>query len=197
MQYLWFWQLWILQGKICLVFDICCWYLLSWFWCDYCSWISKLVDFTGYWLIEFLVGKFVTQTSVCSFLFNFSFFSVVFVNSIVVFIEFVCLFLSPLQIFSMQLLWLVAHLLLKVQLNAFSFKDDWGIIFYFFLSHALALKLWIHSSGASLLVAIQAVKKGAAAEGMKLRDYIWRGHDPTSVAVMTEVIPWVAVPLFP
>ena len=42
-------------------------------------------------------------------------------------------------------------------------------------------------SGASLIVAIQAVKKGAAAEGMKLRDYIWRGHDPTSVAVMTEV----------
>ncbi|TQD80627.1 hypothetical protein C1H46_033806 [Malus baccata] len=40
--------------------------------------------------------------------------------------------------------------------------------------------------GASLLVAIQAVKKGAAAEGMKLRDFIWRGHDPTSVAVMTE-----------
>ncbi|KAJ8760006.1 hypothetical protein K2173_010862 [Erythroxylum novogranatense] len=40
--------------------------------------------------------------------------------------------------------------------------------------------------GASLVVAIQAVKKGAAAEGMKLRDYIWRGHDPTAVAVMTE-----------
>ncbi|KAJ9168642.1 hypothetical protein P3X46_020142 [Hevea brasiliensis] len=40
--------------------------------------------------------------------------------------------------------------------------------------------------GASLLVAIQAVKKGAAAEGMKVRDYVWRGHDPTSVAVMTE-----------
>ncbi|RDX58380.1 Metal tolerance protein C4, partial [Mucuna pruriens] len=40
--------------------------------------------------------------------------------------------------------------------------------------------------GASLVVAIQSVKKGAAAEGMKLRDYIWRGHDPTSVAVMTE-----------
>ncbi|KAF5739217.1 hypothetical protein HS088_TW12G00419 [Tripterygium wilfordii] len=40
--------------------------------------------------------------------------------------------------------------------------------------------------GASLLVAIQAVKKGAAAEGMKIRDYVWRGHDPTSVAVMTE-----------
>ncbi|KAG6620996.1 hypothetical protein I3842_Q045800 [Carya illinoinensis] len=40
--------------------------------------------------------------------------------------------------------------------------------------------------GASLIVAIQAVKKGAAAEGMKVRDYIWRGHDPTSVAVMTE-----------
>lgn len=43
-------------------------------------------------------------------------------------------------------------------------------------------------SGASLVVAIQAVKKGAAAEGMKLRDYVWRGHDPTSVAVMTEVV---------
>lgn len=41
--------------------------------------------------------------------------------------------------------------------------------------------------GASLLVAINAVKKGAAAEGMKVWDYIWRGHDPTSVAVMTEV----------
>lgn len=41
--------------------------------------------------------------------------------------------------------------------------------------------------GASLLVAINAVKKGAAAEGLKVWDYIWRGHDPTSVAVMTEV----------
>ncbi|XP_038983744.1 metal tolerance protein C4-like isoform X2 [Phoenix dactylifera] len=40
--------------------------------------------------------------------------------------------------------------------------------------------------GASLLVAINAVKKGAAAEGMKVWDYVWRGHDPTSVAVMTE-----------
>ncbi|KAI9084543.1 hypothetical protein K1719_033531 [Acacia pycnantha] len=40
--------------------------------------------------------------------------------------------------------------------------------------------------GASLIVAIKAVKEGAAAEGMKVRDYIWRGHDPTSVAVMTE-----------
>lgn len=42
--------------------------------------------------------------------------------------------------------------------------------------------------GASLVVAIQAVKKGAATEGMKVKDYVWRGHDPTSVAVMTEVI---------
>ncbi|KAB2025297.1 hypothetical protein ERO13_D06G120700v2 [Gossypium hirsutum] len=40
--------------------------------------------------------------------------------------------------------------------------------------------------GASLVVAIQAVKKGAATEGMKVKDYVWRGHDPTSVAVMTE-----------
>lgn len=43
-------------------------------------------------------------------------------------------------------------------------------------------------SGASLVVAINAVRKGAAAEGMKVRDYVWRGHDPTAVAVMTEVI---------
>ncbi|KAK9149893.1 hypothetical protein Scep_008650 [Stephania cephalantha] len=40
--------------------------------------------------------------------------------------------------------------------------------------------------GASLVVAIHAVRKGAAAEGMSVRDYVWRGHDPTSVAVMTE-----------
>ncbi|KAJ4964307.1 hypothetical protein NE237_024246 [Protea cynaroides] len=40
--------------------------------------------------------------------------------------------------------------------------------------------------GVSLVVAIHAVRKGAAAEGMKVREYVWRGHDPTSVAVMTE-----------
>ncbi|KAL6496882.1 Metal tolerance protein C4 [Orobanche gracilis] len=40
--------------------------------------------------------------------------------------------------------------------------------------------------GASLIVAIHAVRKGAAAEGMKVKDYVWRGHDPTAVAVMTE-----------
>ncbi|XP_010276699.1 PREDICTED: metal tolerance protein C4 [Nelumbo nucifera] len=40
--------------------------------------------------------------------------------------------------------------------------------------------------GASLVVAIHAVRKGAAAEGLKVWDYVWRGHDPTSVAVMTE-----------
>ncbi|XP_073117230.1 metal tolerance protein C4 [Elaeis guineensis] len=41
-------------------------------------------------------------------------------------------------------------------------------------------------SGASLLVAINAVKKGVVAEGMEIWDHIWRGHEPTSVAVMTE-----------
>lgn len=40
--------------------------------------------------------------------------------------------------------------------------------------------------GASLLVALSAVRKGASAEGMTLRDYVWRGHDPTAVAVMME-----------
>ncbi|KAJ7952048.1 Metal tolerance protein C4 [Quillaja saponaria] len=51
---------------------------------------------------------------------------------------------------------------------------------------ALVIGVSFIIEGASLLVAIQAVKKGAAAEGMKVRDYVWRGHDPTSVAVMTE-----------
>lgn len=55
------------------------------------------------------------------------------------------------------------------------------VLFDFFPSHSSSC------SGASLVVAIHAVRKGAAAEGMKLRDYIWRGHDPTAVAVMTEV----------
>ncbi|KAK4365668.1 hypothetical protein RND71_013548 [Anisodus tanguticus] len=45
--------------------------------------------------------------------------------------------------------------------------------------------LW-DTTGISLVVAIQAVRKGAAAEGMTVRDYIWQGHDPTAVAVMTE-----------
>ncbi|KAM2621508.1 hypothetical protein TB2_026251 [Malus domestica] len=51
---------------------------------------------------------------------------------------------------------------------------------------ALVISCSFIIEGASLLVAIQAVKKGAAAEGMKLRDYIWRRHDPTYVAVMTK-----------
>jgi hypothetical protein len=41
--------------------------------------------------------------------------------------------------------------------------------------------------GASLVVAYGAVKKGAEAEGMTLKEYLWRGHDPTAVAVMMEV----------
>ncbi|RXI03675.1 hypothetical protein DVH24_004327, partial [Malus domestica] len=72
-------------------------------------------------------------------------------------------------------------------------------IYYYLLAqkiisnyHAMSLILAVMDtprkdlSGASLLVAIQAVKKGVAAEGMKLRDYIWRRHDPMSVAVMIE-----------
>ena len=38
------------------------------------------------------------------------------------------------------------------------------------------------------MVAIKAVKNGASAEGMSLWDYCWRGHDPTAVAVMMEVL---------
>lgn len=56
--------------------------------------------------------------------------------------------------------------------------------FYVVISH----KEILLNIGASLVVAVHAVRKGAAAEGMKVRDYIWRGHDPTAVAVMTEVI---------
>ncbi|KAJ8431753.1 hypothetical protein Cgig2_028970 [Carnegiea gigantea] len=44
--------------------------------------------------------------------------------------------------------------------------------------------------GGSLAVAINAVQKNAAAEGMNLKDYIWCGHDPTAVAVMTEASDW-------
>lgn len=51
-------QLWVLQGKICLVFDICCRYLLSWFRSYNCSWLSKLVDFTGTCSIETLLCNF-------------------------------------------------------------------------------------------------------------------------------------------
>eukprot|EP01018_Ginkgo_biloba_P005882 Gb_11834 [translate_table: standard] len=40
--------------------------------------------------------------------------------------------------------------------------------------------------GTSLVVAVSAVRKGAASEGMSLWDYLWRGHDPTAVAVMME-----------
>lgn len=61
-------------------------------------------------------------------------------------------------------------------------------LIFFSFEYFPFLILLIHFLGASLIVAIQAVKKGAAAEGMKIRDYVWRGHDPTSVAVMTEVI---------
>jgi hypothetical protein len=43
------------------------------------------------------------------------------------------------------------------------------------------------SAGASLVVAFGAVQKGAAAESMTLREYLWRGHDPTAVAVLMEV----------
>ena len=39
-------HVWLFQGEVCLVLDICCWYLLSWFWSYNCSWSSKLVDFT-------------------------------------------------------------------------------------------------------------------------------------------------------
>lgn len=56
-----------------------------------------------------------------------------------------------------------------------------------FFSSPFSLLMYIFWSGASLIVAIKAVKEGAAAEGMTVRDYVWRGHDPTSVAVMTEV----------
>lgn len=70
------------------------------------------------------------------------------------------------------------HSLLKVVLK-------FRLLFSVFLNFLILILML----GASLLVAINAVKKGAAAEGMKVWDYIWRGHDPTSVAVMTEVFP--------
>lgn len=76
---LWFGQLWILKGKICLVFDICCWYLLSWFWCNYSSWSSKLVDFTGKWIVNLTKAKLLCAFFFLICIFNFSFLSIVFV----------------------------------------------------------------------------------------------------------------------
>lgn len=40
-------QLWLLKGEICMVFNISCWYFLPWFWCNYCPWGSKFMEFTG------------------------------------------------------------------------------------------------------------------------------------------------------
>eukprot|EP00897_Mesotaenium_endlicherianum_P010658 jgi/Mesen1/9620/ME000659S08985 len=39
---------------------------------------------------------------------------------------------------------------------------------------------------ASFWVALGAVRAGAEAEGMRFYDYLWRGHDPTAVAVLLE-----------
>ncbi|KAJ7553227.1 hypothetical protein O6H91_06G089100 [Diphasiastrum complanatum] len=55
-----------------------------------------------------------------------------------------------------------------------------------FLSAAIVIGGSMVMEGFSLVVAVNAVRKGAAAEGMKWQDYLWRGHDPTSVAVMME-----------
>ncbi|RZC62077.1 hypothetical protein C5167_023853 [Papaver somniferum] len=41
--------------------------------------------------------------------------------------------------------------------------------------------------GAFIVVLVHAVRKDATAEGTKMRDYVWSGHDPTVVAVMTEL----------
>ena len=70
----------------------------------------------------------------------------------------------------------------------FYFSDSSLSLFVslWFILGILVEKSWF-LLGASLLVAIKAVRKGAEAEGMSIWDYIWRGHDPTSVAVMTEV----------
>ncbi|XP_071716348.1 metal tolerance protein C4-like [Rutidosis leptorrhynchoides] len=57
-----------------------------------------------------------------------------------------------------------------------------GNIFY----AALVIGVSFIIEGVSLAVAVHAVRKGAKAEGMTMRNYMWRGHDPTSVAVMTE-----------
>lgn len=40
--------------------------------------------------------------------------------------------------------------------------------------------------GASLLVAIRAVREGAEVAGLSFMEYVRRGIDPTSVAVMME-----------
>ena len=60
---------------------------------------------------------------------------------------------------------------------------------YILMSYSIDGLVFLHVfTGASLIVAYGAVKKGAAQEGMSLREYLWRGHDPTSVAVLMEVL---------
>ena len=102
-------QLWLFQSTICLVFNICCWHLLSWFWCYNCSWHSELVDFTGNQPIGFPLDKFSPFFSwlelICSL--------VAWTWGLSISIP---VLFSPLQIFNMQLWLLVARSLLKVQL---------------------------------------------------------------------------------
>lgn len=62
------------------------------------------------------------------------------------------------------------------------------LIFYMFFLLAPVLFGSLFILPALAFIFINGVKKGAAAEGMKLHGYVCHGHDPASVAVMTEVI---------
>jgi hypothetical protein len=53
-----------------------------------------------------------------------------------------------------------------------------------FLSAVLGVSLLLE--GASLLVAIRSVREGAEIAGLSFMEYVKRGIDPTSVAVMME-----------
>ena len=61
-------QLWLLKGKICMVFDICCWYLLPWIWCYHSQWSTELVDFSCNWLVTLSFTELVVYAG-CSSIF--------------------------------------------------------------------------------------------------------------------------------
>lgn len=126
-------QLWLFQRKICLVLNIGCWYLLSWFWCNNCSWHSELVDFAGNQPIEIPFSLYQNENILKDNKEKYKKWGQE-VHKEDKPIGLCACFFSPLEIYNMQLWSLVAHSLLKV-LFIEQVSDFWSfpIFFYFWL----------------------------------------------------------------